>query len=184
MKYHVDSIRKRYNEGEGMDFIFFWGHTAKKGIIKKSCLSQWYPCDFTVDGVQYHTTEQYMMAQKAVLFHDDETYKKIMGAADPSEYKRLGREVSGFAQAVWDEAKFDIVEKGNVAKFGQNVLLREYLLGTGDSVLVEASPFDDVWGVKLSMDDPRIGDPNLWNGSNLLGFALMEARDILAGTKQ
>ena len=120
-----------------------------------------------------------MMAQKAALFCDMLTYSKIMAADNPGDYKALGREVQFFEPVAWDHAKYDIVLKGNLAKFGQNPELWDYLDGTGDSVLVEASPFDGIWGVKLGIEDSRIEDPNQWGGENLLGFALMEARDIL-----
>ena len=118
------------------------------------------------------------MAQKAVLFCDMVTCSKIMAADNPRDYKALGREVQFFEPVAWDHAKYDIVLKGNLAKFGQNPELWDYLDGTGDSVLVEASPYDGIWGVKLGIEDSRIEDPNQWRGENLLGFALMEARDI------
>ena len=179
MKYNRDVLIKKINGGEKMTFIPFWGHTPNPKKVNKACLSQWYDCRFEVDGVQYHTTEQYMMAQKAALFCDMVTYSKIMAADNPRDYKALGREVQFFEPAAWDHAKYDIVLKGNLAKFGQNPELWDYLDGTGDSVLVEASPFDSIWGVKLGIEDSRIEDPNQWGGENLLGFALMEARDIL-----
>ena len=69
--------------------------------------------------------------------------------------------------------------RGNLAKFSQNPELFSFLDSTGDSVLVEGSPYDDIWGVKLGIDDPRIKNPNEWQGENLLGFVLMETRDIL-----
>ena len=74
-----------------------------------------------------------------------------------------------------------IVLRGNIAKFSQNEELKNFILNTGEKVLVEASPYDDIWGVKRKMDDPDIMDPNKWAGENLLGFVLMETRDILTG---
>lgn len=68
---------------------------------------------------------------------------------------------------------------GNLAKFGQHTDLREYLLGTGDRVLVEASPLDRVWGIGLAADDERAVSPDQWRGLNLLGFALMQVRETL-----
>ena len=70
---------------------------------------------------------------------------------------------------------------GNLAKFEQHDDLRDYLLGTGDRVLGEASPVDRVWGIGLSRDDPAASDPSRWRGHNLLGFALMRVRDMLRG---
>jgi ribA/ribD-fused uncharacterized protein len=54
--------------------------------------------------------------------------------------------------------------------------LREYLLGTGDRVLVEASPLDRIWGIGLAADDERAASPDRWRELNLLGFALMQVR--------
>ena len=52
-----------------------------------------------------------------------------------------------------------------------------YLLDTGDSILVMTDPDDKVWGAGLAEDDPDLADPAKWPGENLYGFALMEVRD-------
>lgn len=179
MKYRREDLIERIERGEKLSFIPFWGHTPNPKKVSKACLSQWYDCWFEVDGIRYHTAEQYMMARKAALFGDGQTYYRIMAADNPADYKALGREVQGFEPEAWDRAKYGIVLTGNLAKFGQNPELWSYLYHTWDSVLVEASPIDGIWGVQLGMDDPRIEDPKEWLGRNLLGFALMEARDIL-----
>ena len=70
----------------------------------------------------------------------------------------------------------DIVVAGNLAKFEQNVALERYLLGTGDAVLVEASPRDRIWGIGMGASNPDAQNPERWRGGNLLGFALMEVR--------
>ena len=59
----------------------------------------------------------------------------------------------------------------------QNPELKEFLLNTGDSILVEASPVDAIWGIGLAADDPAAAEPHNWQGQNLLGFALMRVRD-------
>ena len=56
---------------------------------------------------------------------------------------------------------------------------RVSLLSTGDSVLVEASPYDNIWGISLAASSPEAQNPVQWRGQNLLGFALMEVRDEL-----
>ena len=73
---------------------------------------------------------------------------------------------------------------GNWCKFSQNRDLREFLLSTGDSVLVEASPYDNIWGICLAASSPEAQDPMQWRGQNLLGFALMEVRDELRRVTQ
>ena len=184
MKYTRDMIIRRFNAGEKLKIIAFWGHTPNPGKMTKTCFSQWYACKFEVDGVMYHTAEQYMMAQKAILMGDTATCREIMAAFNPREYKKLGRKVRNFDPVLWDREKYNVVLRGNLAKFSQNPRLLEFLDSTGDSVLVEGSPYDAIWGVKLESKDPRVLNPNQWRGENLLGFALMETRDILRERRQ
>lgn len=168
--------------GERVKFLFFWGHQPQAdGGIGKGCLSQWWPAAFTADGVTFATAEHYMMWRKAMLFGDAETAARIVAAGHPSQAKALGRQARGFDEAVWQANRFDIVVAGSVAKFGQHPDLREFLLGTGDRVLVEASPRDRVWGIGLGAANERAEDPRQWRGLNLLGFALMRARAALRG---
>jgi len=141
--------------------------------------SQWEPCEFIVDGIEYNCAEQYMMAEKARMFGDEEALDEIMDTDDPSEQKRLGRLVQGFDEDRWNEVAVDIVVKGNLAKFGQNPELKKVLLATGDKIIVEASPYDRIWGIGLREDDPRAWDRNSWEGTNWLGEALCRVRDEL-----
>lgn len=162
------------------NYLCFWGHTPKQpGIVDKSCFSQWYPAAFAVAGDTYATAEHWMMAEKARLFGNDEVRARIIAARQPDEAKKLGRQVTGFDPAVWDAQKYELVQAGNYQKFSQHPPLQEYLLTTGDRVLVEASPVDAIWGIGLAATHPDAGQPARWLGQNLLGFALMEVRDQL-----
>jgi len=166
--------------GRRPELFLFWGHRPlPNGIIGKSCLSQWWPARFCVEGVTYPTAEHFMMAEKARLFGDESTRARILTTRHPKTAKELGREVRHFKQNVWHKERFHIVVRGNLAKFEQNRDLGAYLLSTGDKVLVEASPYDDIWGIGLAADDQRAKNPAQWRGLNLLGFALMEVRQIL-----
>lgn len=110
--------------------------------------------------------------------NDFDMYKKIMRCNDPRTIKYVyGRNVKNFNQKVWDENKFDIVYQGNLLKFSQNTFLRNYLLNTGDVIIVEASPTDTIWGIGLSIEDAERG--LTWRGENLLGKAIMKVRDTL-----
>lgn len=179
MKYDKKMLIRKCASGEIPEYLFFWGHTPDPDRVTKACLSQWYACEFWKDGILYHSAEQYMMAQKALLFEDYETYAHIMTSDCPKDCKALGRKVRGFSAEIWDTNKYDIVLQGSIAKFSSNPELWEYLDSTAETVLVEASPYDDIWGVALAASDPRILEPKQWCGDNLLGFALMETRDIL-----
>ena len=173
----VAALVTKMADGWRPDFLFFWGHKAKDiNAVGKHVFSQWWPAAFKADGGRYPTAEHYMMAEKARLFGDDEMLEKIRRAESPADAKKLGRKVRGFDVARWEAVAFRRVIDGNIAKFGQNPALKAYLLATGDKVLVEASPMDRIWGIGMAASDPRAGTPEEWQGTNLLGFALMAAR--------
>src|SRR5215468_9030230 len=92
----VTALKRAMGSGWTPEFLFFWGHTAKDQRIGKHVLSQWWPAPFSVDGRTYASAEQYMMAQKAELFGDQETLAAILSATSPSQAKNLGRRVRGF----------------------------------------------------------------------------------------
>ncbi len=173
-------LLKRAESGQKQKYVFFWGHREKPEQVTKVCFSQWYSASFSVDGRRYPTSEHWMMAEKARLFGDMEIYEKVFSAGSPGAAKALGRQVSGFDANIWDAEKYEIVVEGNRYKFGQNLKLTEFLIGTGKRVIVEASPLDEIWGIGLAVEDDRVENPRKWKGENLLGFALMEVRDILS----
>ncbi|AZB34672.1 NADAR family protein [Chryseobacterium bernardetii] len=180
MKYTIQNIKDRFQKKQRIKFLFFWGHTVKDEITK-SCFSQWFTGKFEENGIVYKTAEHYMMAGKARLFNDAEILEKILQASTPNQVKALGRKVKNFDPNVWNEHKYEIVKQGNLLKFSQNNKYKDFLLSTGDKILVEASPYDTIWGIGMLETDPRAENPLLWNGENLLGFALMEVRDELRG---
>jgi ribA/ribD-fused uncharacterized protein len=161
-------------------YCCFWGHTPpKNGGVSNSCLSQWYPCSFQMENIIYQTAEHWMMAEKARLFGDSGTLEKILIAETPNAAKALGREVANFDAGKWAAARFDIVVAGNRAKFSQSGALKDFLLGIKEDIIVEASPFDRIWGIGLGKDTPNAQIPKDWRGENLLGFALMMVREQL-----
>ncbi len=180
MVYCLEDLKKAYNAGKTFKYLFFWGHTpTADGHIAEPCLSQWWSCTFHVDGVAYSCAEQFMMAEKARMFRDDEMLEKIMAAAFPIEMKAYGRAVQGFDKDQWDAACYEIVKRGNLAKFSQNPELWAFLRGTRKRILVEASPRDRIWGIGMGKSNPDVLCPIKWRGKNLLGFALTEIRDQL-----
>ncbi|MGA5347836.1 NADAR family protein [Streptomyces griseoincarnatus] len=177
-----EALIEAVRAGERVRYLHFWGHRPlPDGRIGASCLSQWWPSPFTVDGVEYATAEHWMMTAKARLFGDAEGERRVLAAGHPAAAKKAGRLVRGFDEEVWRRERFGIVVEGSVHKFAAHGELRSFLLGTGDRVLVEASPVDRVWGTGLAADADAANDPTRWRGPNLLGFALMEARRRLRG---
>ena len=166
--------------GGDPEYLLFWGHTPRPGGGPGPwMLSQWWPAAFSHDGVVYVSAEHFMMAAKARLFGDAAAERAVLAAATPHDAKALGRAVEGFDDGVWREHRFEIVRAASLAKFSSSAPLRDYLVSTGDAVLVEASPSDRLWGIGLRAEDPRARDPGRWRGENLLGFALMQARAAL-----
>ena len=146
--------------------------------------SQWHPCEFTVDAVVYNSAEQYMMARKAKLFYDEESLAKIMAATSPKVQKALGRKVKNFDAEKWNFWCRGSVFDGNYAKFTQNPALLEKLLETRGTVLVEASPFDRIWGIGLGPNHPDAHDRSKWRGKNWLGQVLTDVRERIMAEKK
>lgn len=141
--------------------------------------SQWYPCKFNIEGITFNSAEQWMMYSKAKLFKDKESATKILKSTSPREQKALGRRVKNFEERAWDRYAKAIVFIGNLAKFSQNSELFDQLKNTVDTTLVEASPYDTIWGIGLKWDNPKIQDETFWRGRNWLGYILTILRDIM-----
>ncbi|PTB71899.1 DUF1768-domain-containing protein [Trichoderma longibrachiatum ATCC 18648] len=167
-------------------------------------LCQWYSCPFRDDkdpNIIYQTAEHYMMYQKAMLFNDQASAHKILPKGQtPRKVKSLGRKVDNFSEETWNAKREEVVRQGNYLKFTKAVKevgycrgsssgseplvggsLRETLLSTGERELVEASPFDAVWGIGFRAADAD-GNREAW-GLNLLGKALMDVRQRLRDEK-
>jgi ribA/ribD-fused uncharacterized protein len=130
-----------------------------------------------MDGIKFNCCEQWMMACKAGLFDDVETFKKIMVETSPSKQKDLGREVKNYNNDIWNEYKYEIVTRGNEYKFDSNPELKEFLCSFNPfTIFAEAAPWDKIWGIGLGPDDPKALDINTWEGENLLGKVITRLR--------
>ena len=179
--YSIEEVQNLYRKGKPLEFLFFSGHQKTlNGNITKSCLSQWYQCVFEMNDVKYTCAEQYMMAEKARLFKDEGALKDILNAYHPNQMKLIGKKVKNFNQDIWDKEKMSIVKIGNMAKFSQNPKIKRFLIGTYTKVLVKTNEYDNIWGIGLGKNDENLTNPLKWNGENLLGFILMNVRDILS----
>lgn len=151
--------------------IYFWRNKAP--------FSNFYRRPFTYKGYDLQFSEQGFMMEKANLF-DPSKVEAIARATQPDKAKALGRAVQNYDDAVWSSVRYDKMVEVLRAKFTEP-FMRDILLRTGDRVIVEASPYDRIWGVGLDVKDPRILDEKNWRGQNLLGKALMEVRAELKG---
>lgn len=169
----------------GSKYIFFYGHHPRYG--EKHYLSNWCPSPFISEEELeledephvYENNEQYMMAEKARLFQDDVALAKILGKGDPAFCKKWGRQVRGFDAEVWSSKCKEIVSKGLYYKFSQNREMRDYLISTGDKILVETNPYDKIWGIGMTAEQAKRTLPSQWLGTNYLGECLMKVREML-----
>ena len=164
--------RKMKERNKGMIVITFHNPDEENGY-----LSNWYLSDFTVGDLKYTSMEQYMMHQKSLLFHDESIAAQILATDDVAYIKELGRKVSGYRDNVWNGVRQIIVYEGLMAKYSQNPELGEKLKATGNAILAEAAVNDRIWGIGLSMKDPKRLEPKQWNGQNLMGYATMLVRE-------
>lgn len=155
--------------------IFFW--------MPDSFMSNWYSPSplYLIDhpSVRFENSEAAFMFLKAMTFGDLFVAKQVIANQDPKYTKGLGKTVNGFTDEVWAEERYNCMLDACFAKFTQNPKLAKKLLATGSKILVEASPYDKIWGVGLAPNDVRVLNPANWRGLNLLGEVLMDIRDLL-----
>ena len=144
--------------------------------------SNFYPCEFELEGKTWVTSEQYFMWKKALLFGDADTAAYIASEKDPLACKMAGRGIRSYNDEKWAEVRYKIMRDAVYNKFVQDPYLRNYILKDEfeDLIFVEASPTDTVWGVGLDQFDERIKDESNWRGTNLLGEVIMEVRDTIS----
>ncbi len=117
------------------------------------------------------------MYRKAKLFGADKIAEQILKAQTPKQCKDLGRSRQiPFDNDIWEKNREIIYEQVFIDKFNHDKL-RLQLVNTMGKTLVEASPYDKIWGIGLSEDHPHAEDPSKWKGLNLLGKVLMVVRD-------
>ena len=160
--------------GMTMDAVFFHKPDESYGF-----LSNWYPSPFEIDGMKFSCAEQYLMYRKCIIFGDEETAQKVMKTDDPASQQAIGRKAKGYVHNVWAGMRQMVAFKALLAKFSQNKDLRQKLLDTGDAFLVECAASDKVWACGLRLNDEKRFDTANWTGQNILGFTLMQVRDLL-----
>lgn len=143
--------------------IKFWRTTDEYGA-----LSNFAHFGFMLDEVYWPTSEHYYQAQKT---RNSELQTIIRKATTPKKCKQIACQIE--LREDWENIKYDVMLTALRAKFNQSKSLKELLINTGDEELVEASPYDYIWGCGAD-----------GSGKNLLGRALMEIRTELKEAKK
>lgn len=152
------------------EFVFFWDGPY----------SQWAYSPFHYRGHKFETAEHYMMFSKAMFFKDHDNALRILKEPDPSEVKKIGREIPNYVEEEWARVRYDVVTIGTILKFSQNPDFYQTMVDDMGKIIVEASPYDRIWGIGLRETDSGIYNIDNWQGDNLLGYAIMRARARLA----
>lgn len=163
-------------ESCGYEFIRTWNVKNKILPFFKDSLSNFAYFPFYHDGHLFYNSEQAFMYEKAKMF-DPAMTKKILKEGRPWKVKQLGRQVRNYNDTVWNESRYSIMKQIIREKANGNKDFKQILLSTEDAILVEASPYDRIWGVGIDSNNPNIYNPTKWSGYNLLGKALMEVRN-------
>lgn len=152
-------------------YVFFW----------RSFLGNWSktPNGIRFDDKTFPTAEHVFMYIKAKTFGDTETMEKILKASSPKEAKELGRQVKGYKEDVWDAMRSGAMFDTLMARAKDDEKFRNALIEHSEHCrdFVEASPYDLIWGVGLSENDPGILDKRNWRGKNLLGETMTRVAD-------
>lgn len=154
-------------------FTKFYSEKKQHGIY-----SNWYIISFKNEaGVEFNCSEQYMMYKKALTFGDTSKAAEVMLVSHPGDQKQKGREVANFKKEPWDAISKDVVYKACYFKFEQNSKLKEELLATAGTTLVECAKNDAIWGIGYYADAPESDNRNTWGGTNWLGETLTRLRE-------
>jgi ribA/ribD-fused uncharacterized protein len=158
------------NSGGSDGPILFWKITEPE----YGCFSNWVFSPFTENGVKFDTAEHYLMYHKALLMGDTLVANTILKTSHPAKIKELGRKVRNWNEELWVKNREIIMYKGIYLKCLEHPDFLKKLLSTGDRLIIEASPFDRIWGIGITAQDYTNGKPV--NGLNLLGKSLMAVR--------
>lgn len=160
--------------GQEADAVYFHLPNEPDGY-----LSNWYASPFDLEGKHFSSVEQYIMYKKCMTFGDTVSAEAILQTDDTAQQQKIGRHASGYVDSVWAGMRQMVAMRGLLAKFSQNDDLKQKLLATDDAVLVECAGSDRIWACGVRLDDDRRKDASNWSGKNILGFALMEVREMI-----
>jgi ribA/ribD-fused uncharacterized protein len=169
LKIYINFTKWKLEMKSNKTHIFFWGGT----------FSNWHKAKFVYKNQTFENSEQAFMWEKALTFKDYIIADKILKTPNPKENKKLGRKVKNFNNDTWMEIAPKIMYEVNYCKFTQNPKLLKELLSTNGKDLVEASPYDKIWGIGLSENEAVNLTPNDWKGKNWLGKVLTDLRNNL-----
>lgn len=177
-------------------YTYFWK--------SQSIFSQWHPSKFIYKDITFSSAEQFMMYSKAKMFGADDIAQKIIDYNEKPLIKKFlngelsdtdicndkgmlrewdayqkaikdhGREVKNYVEAVWVEKRVPVVSVASREKYNQNPAYKAELMKCSGTQMVEASPYDKIWGIGLDQYKAEKIPADKWPGLNLLGNVLTD----------
>ena len=138
-------------------------------------MSNFHRCNFEVNGINYHSAEQFIQMEKAIYFKDRNVANKIQEADTPIDCKQLAREITNVSHEEWKKTAKEICYPGIKAKFVQNENLKNILKNTGTLTLMECS-YDTLWGAGIPLHREDCLNSSAWTSVGLLGEIVMDIR--------
>ena len=166
-----------FSQLDGANLVYFWKPKPKvANVVDAACCCQWWYSRIEFEGVTFVTAEHAMMYGKAKMFGDQQAMDAILEERLPHVAKSIGRQVRNFNNRKWEDESYALVKAINKAKFTQDPRLKKWLLSLPENtVIVETSPYDRIWGIGLAEDEPvDLKQLKNWQGQNKLGFAITE----------
>ena len=140
-------------------------------------LSNLHPAPFTLDGVDYISSEQYIQAKKVEFFNDQTCLGNILSSTASLDCKIQAKNIKGYERARWEEVTEEKCSPGIRAKFEQNPILLETLIEkTGSKKIVKCAN-DHLWGTGVNLNCDDFLKSEKWISPGILGKILEEIRD-------
>lgn len=152
--------------------------TDKYCLFYNGPFSNWFYSDFYMYGRRFYTSEHAFMWSKALTFGDTKAADMILDTVSPEIAKSIGRQVVYYDDVYWSSIRYQVMLNVLRYKFS-NPIMRDVLMKYRHLEIVEASPYDLVWGIGFAENDPRALDKDQWEGQNLLGKALNELGNMI-----
>lgn len=150
----------------------------KIGFLSKySYLSNFFPAQVVINGLQFDSSEHAYQYTKAVICERDDVAKSIRDCTEAKKAKKFGDKLDTTDD--WEGVKVEMMRCILTAKFMQNRDLKRKLCETKDSHLMECST-NMFWGTGWKLDSPKWTKSHRYPGKNILGMLLMEVRESIS----
>ena len=133
---------------------------------------------FTINGHQFHSSEQWIQYQKALAFSDSYTANLILQSESALDCKWLSYKIKGIDNVKWHNEGYELCFDGVREKFAQNPPLLSLLKTTSPKILAEVT-LDHLWGTGVALRDTSALNTDKWSSTGWLSRTLITIRDEL-----